>query len=263
MPALAILSKPSGGAWGFRTPGSPRVFLQLRQPRPRPGSPAPPRLGSVPSGRARLAGRQSPQLSPGCPCSHLASPPLRAPSSVTCALRGKPAILPEPTLSRRLRNPLAHARVTLRREELRPCTGRETRSETGGSYHLRGGTRKSAGSQQQGRRVVRVGAWSPSRHGRRESLWPGSRPRPVPRGVAPSCPPPPAAGPPRWYGPQPTFGAGPGPGPHVTAPASLAPRPPSPIPPQCSGASPTSGGLHGCRGGAEPRGGPGPREPAD
>ncbi|XP_057395450.1 fibroblast growth factor 11-like isoform X4 [Balaenoptera acutorostrata] len=72
---------PSGGAWGFRTPGSPRGFLRLRQPRPRPASPAPPSLGSVPPRRACLARYQSPQLSPGCPCSYLASPPLRAPSS--------------------------------------------------------------------------------------------------------------------------------------------------------------------------------------
>ncbi|XP_036692991.1 fibroblast growth factor 11 isoform X2 [Balaenoptera musculus] len=72
---------PSGGAWGFRTPGSPRGFLRLRQPRPRPASPAPPSLGSVPPRRACLARYQSPQLSPGCPCSYLASPPLCAPSS--------------------------------------------------------------------------------------------------------------------------------------------------------------------------------------
>ncbi|XP_073653578.1 fibroblast growth factor 11 isoform X2 [Tursiops truncatus] len=72
---------PSGGAWGFRTPGSPRGFLRLRQPRPRLGSPAPPSLGSVPPRRACLARYQSAQLSPGCPCSYLASPPLCAPSS--------------------------------------------------------------------------------------------------------------------------------------------------------------------------------------
>lgn len=63
------------GLGGFWTLGSPRGFLQPWLPRPRSGSPAPPRFGSVPPGPARLARSQSLQLSPGCPCSYLVSQP--------------------------------------------------------------------------------------------------------------------------------------------------------------------------------------------
>lgn len=63
------------GPRGFWTLGSPRGFLQPWLPRPRSGSPAPPRLGSAPPGRALLARSQSLQLSPGCPCSYLVSQP--------------------------------------------------------------------------------------------------------------------------------------------------------------------------------------------
>lgn len=138
VPALAILSIPSGGAWGFRTPGSPRGFLQLGQPRPRPGSPAPPSLGSVPPGRACLAGRQSPQLSPGCPCSYLASPPLCAPSSRDLRFdKGarQPPITAPPT---RLRNRVPRAQGTLCREELRHSAGWRPARRLGGRTTYKG-----------------------------------------------------------------------------------------------------------------------------
>lgn len=76
------------GLEGFWTLGSPRGFLQPWLPRPRSGSPAPPRFGSVLPGRARLARSQSLRLSPGCPCRlpRQSAPSVRPPS-VTCASR--------------------------------------------------------------------------------------------------------------------------------------------------------------------------------
>lgn len=191
VPALAILSMPGGGTWGFRTPGSPRGFLQLWQPRPRPGSPAPPRLGAVPAGRACLARRQSPQLSPGCPCSYLAGPPLCAPSSVICASRGAPATPHYPLRGSESGSPMLGG--TLCREELRRCTGRETRAETGGSYHLRGGTGKSAESKRPG-----GGEWRGLARGPR----PGTTGR-SPSGPTPACSQLPQGQPPRALLPPP------------------------------------------------------------
>ncbi|XP_059237076.1 fibroblast growth factor 11 isoform X1 [Mustela nigripes] len=61
---------------------------------------------------------------------------------MTCASRGAPATPHYPLHGSASGSPMLGG--TLCREELRPCTGRETRAETGGSYHLRGGTGKSA-----------------------------------------------------------------------------------------------------------------------
>ncbi|XP_057395448.1 coiled-coil domain-containing protein 86-like isoform X3 [Balaenoptera acutorostrata] len=176
---------PSGGAWGFRTPGSPRGFLRLRQPRPRPASPAPPSLGSVPPRRACLARYQSPQLSPGCPCSYLASPPLRAPSSrdlhfkkgaghspMTAYATPKPGPTGSGDPLPRATQTTLHGWIPARRLGVVPSTR---------GY-------RELGRKRRGRRVVRVSVWSPSRCDRREvplaSLPPapssprGRRPRP-------------------------------------------------------------------------------------
>lgn len=206
VPALAILSIPSGGAWGFRTPGSPRGFLQLGQPRPRPGSPAPPSLGSVPPGRACLAGRQSPQLSPGCPCSYLASPPLCAPSSRDLRFdkgAGQPPITAPPSPrdseigSHGLRGPSA---------------ARNSDTVQAGDPHGDWGVvpptrgyREVGREQAPGRRVARVSVWSPSRCDRQGVPLASLPPAASSLRGSPSGPAPPTASPPQWYGPQPTL----------------------------------------------------------
>lgn len=119
----------------FRTPGSPRGFLRLRQPRPRPGSPAPRRLGSVAPRGACLARRQAPQLSPGCPCSRLASPPLGAPSSSDPHFhRESGTPLHHPLRASGIRGPTCTGASSAQRE-LRHSSLLETRLETGGRGH--------------------------------------------------------------------------------------------------------------------------------
>lgn len=201
------------GPGGSGRLGHPEGFCSSGSPAPAPVLPLLRALARFLLAELVWLGANLPSSPPGVLAATSPARPSVRPPPVTCASTrepGNPPSLPPPPHATPKSGPTGSG-DPLPRGTQTQCR-LETRTEIGGSYHLQGGTGKSAGSKHRGGELRGLACGPRPGATGRESLWPRSRPRPAPLGGAPRAllPPPPALrsgtvrSPPSEWDPAPT-----------------------------------------------------------